>query len=104
MDQHDIANYADENTPYVSGKNIDEVVESIEQRSRLILNSLVTISFKESKQMSCVVKYWPTSTRKHRYRTTKLSFETNTHQRYGKRSSKLKALARIDPFTIIEKI
>ena len=36
MDQHDIANYAGDNTPYVSGKNIDEVVKSLEKASRLI--------------------------------------------------------------------
>ena len=36
MDQHDIANYVDDNTPYVSGKNIDEVVKSLEKASRLI--------------------------------------------------------------------
>ena len=37
MDQHDIANYADDNTPYVSCKNIDEVVKSLEETSHLIL-------------------------------------------------------------------
>ena len=37
MDQHDKANYADDNTPYVSGKNIEEVVKSLEEVSRLIL-------------------------------------------------------------------
>ena len=36
MDQHDIANYADDNTPYVSGKKIDEVVKLLEKASRLI--------------------------------------------------------------------
>ena len=36
MDQHDIANYADDNTPYVSGKKIDEVVKSLEEASGLI--------------------------------------------------------------------
>ena len=36
MDQHYIANYAGDNTPYVSGKNIDEVVKSLEKASRLI--------------------------------------------------------------------
>ena len=30
MDQHNIANYADDNTLYMSGKNIDEVVELLE--------------------------------------------------------------------------
>ena len=36
IDQHDIANYVDDNTPYASGKNIDEVVKSLEKVSRLI--------------------------------------------------------------------
>ena len=33
MDHHDIANYADNNAPSVSGKNIDEVVKSLEEAS-----------------------------------------------------------------------
>ena len=36
MDQHDIANYADNNAPYVSEKNIDEIVKSLEESSSLI--------------------------------------------------------------------
>ena len=47
MYQHDIDNYADDNTPYVSGKNIDEVVKLLEKASRLILNGLMAISSKE---------------------------------------------------------
>ena len=39
MDQHDIANYADDNTPYVSGRNNDEVVKLLEEASRLIFKS-----------------------------------------------------------------
>lgn len=35
MNQQNIANYADENKSYVSGKNIDEVAKSLEERSRL---------------------------------------------------------------------
>ena len=30
MNRYDIANYADDNTPYVSGRNIEEVVASLE--------------------------------------------------------------------------
>ena len=33
---YDIANYADDNTPYVSGKNIEEVVASLEDVSEII--------------------------------------------------------------------
>ena len=36
-DHEDIANYADGNTPYVSGKNIDEVVRFLEESSCLII-------------------------------------------------------------------
>ena len=36
MDQRDIANYAEDNTPYVSGENIDEVFKSLEEASHLI--------------------------------------------------------------------
>ena len=35
MNPHDIANLADNNTPYVSGKNIHEIVKSLEEASRL---------------------------------------------------------------------
>ena len=35
MNHEDIANYADDNTPYVSGRNIDEVVRFLES-SRVI--------------------------------------------------------------------
>ena len=37
MNQHDIAYYADDNTPYVFCKNIDEVVKSLEEASHFIL-------------------------------------------------------------------
>ena len=36
MDPHDIANYADDNTRCVSGKNVGEVVKSLEETSSLI--------------------------------------------------------------------
>ena len=36
MNHEDMANYADDNTPYVSGKNIDEVVRFSEVSSRVI--------------------------------------------------------------------
>ena len=36
MNHEDIANYKDGNTPYVSGKNIDEVVTFLEETSRVI--------------------------------------------------------------------
>ena len=36
MSQYDIANYADDNTPYVSGRNIEEVVASLEEVSEVV--------------------------------------------------------------------
>ena len=36
MSQYDIANYADDNTPYVSDRNIEEVVASLEEVSEVI--------------------------------------------------------------------
>ena len=48
MNNEDIANYADDNTPYVSGKNIDEVVRFLEESSRLAITSF--------KQMPCAIK------------------------------------------------
>ena len=36
MNHKDIANYSDDNTPYVFGKNIDEVVIFLEEFSRVI--------------------------------------------------------------------
>ena len=36
MSQYDIANYADDNTPYVSGRNIKEIVTSLEEVSEVV--------------------------------------------------------------------
>ena len=36
MSQHDIANCEDDNTPYISGRNIKEVVASLEEVSEVI--------------------------------------------------------------------
>ena len=36
MSQHDITDYADDNTPYVPGKKIHEVVKLLEEASRVI--------------------------------------------------------------------
>ena len=40
MNHVDIANYADDNAPYVSGKNVDEVVRFLEESLRVIFNCL----------------------------------------------------------------
>ena len=36
MNHEDIANYADQNTPFVSGKNIDKVLSFLEESLRVI--------------------------------------------------------------------
>ena len=36
MSRYDIANYADDNTPYVSGRNMEELVASLEELSEVI--------------------------------------------------------------------
>ena len=36
MSQYDIVSYADDNTPYVSGRNIEEVVASLEEVSEVV--------------------------------------------------------------------
>ena len=36
MSHYDIANYADDNTPYVSGRNMEELVASLEELSEVI--------------------------------------------------------------------
>ena len=41
LDSYDIANYADDNTPYVRGESIKSVTESLKMVSVAILNDLV---------------------------------------------------------------
>ena len=36
LDEYDIVNYADDSTPYVSGRNIEEVIASLEEVSKCI--------------------------------------------------------------------
>ena len=55
INHEDIVNYADDNTLYVSRKNIDEVVRFLEESSSVIFKWLVTISFK---QMIANVMYY----------------------------------------------
>ena len=47
MDQHDIANYADDNTPCVSGKTLARQLNRQKKHHMLSLNGLITISYKE---------------------------------------------------------
>ena len=47
MDQHDIANYADDNTPFASGKTLMRLLNRYKKHHVLFLNGLATISSKE---------------------------------------------------------
>ena len=119
MDQHDIANYADDNTPYVSGKNIDEVVKSLEEASRLIFKWFNDNQFQGntskchlllSTDQQVHVNLGTSQIKNSQYEKllgvtidTKLNFKTHIQQIYGKANSNLRTLARIVPFMNLEK-
>ena len=44
MSQYDIANYADDNTPYISGRNIEEVVAALEEVSEVISSRVMRVN------------------------------------------------------------
>ena len=46
-DQHDIANFPDENAPYLYGKTLMRLLNRYKKHRILISNELVTNSFKE---------------------------------------------------------
>ena len=115
----DIANYADDNTLYVSGKNIDKVVRFLEESSRAIFKSFSANRFQANASKCNVllstdehvqIKIGATqiengSSEKFLDKTidTKLSFEKHIEQIYAKARAKLKALARIAPFMNMKK-
>ena len=47
MNHEDIANYANDNTPYISRKNIDKVFRFLKESSRVIFKWSSDISFKK---------------------------------------------------------
>ena len=57
MNHEDIAKYADDNTPYVSGKNVDKVAKFSEESSRVLLKWLVTIISKQIPANLCATRY-----------------------------------------------
>ena len=118
MNHEDIANYADDNTPYVSGKNIDEVVKFLKKASRVIFKCFSDNQF-QAKASRCHLLL---STDEHvqvKIGTAqiensssekllgaaidvKLNFLKHIEQIYAKARAKLKALARIAPFMNIK--
>ena len=114
MNHENIANYADENTPYLSGKNIDEVVKFLEKSSHVIFKWFSDNQF-QSNASKCHALL---STDEHvqvKIRTAqiknsssekllgvtidaKLNLVKHIEQIYAKARAKLKALARIAPF------
>ena len=119
MNHEDFANYADDNTLYVSGKNIDEVVRFLEESSRVIFKWFsdnhfqanackchLLLSTDEHVQVKIGAAQIENSSSKKLLAVTidaKLSFEKHIEQIYAKARAKLTALARIAPFMNIKK-
>ena len=114
-----IANYANDNTLYISGKNIYEVVGFLEESSHVIFkwfsdNQLqanagkchVLLSTDEHVQINRGAAQIENSSSEKLLGVTidaKLSFEKHIEQIYAKARAKLKALTRIAPFMNIKK-
>ena len=119
MDQHDIANYVDDNTPYVSGKNIDEVVKSLEKTSRLTFKWFSDNQFQGniskchvllSTDQQVHVNLTTAQIKNSQYEKllgvtidTELIFKTHIQQICGKENARLKVLGVIVPFMNLEK-
>ena len=119
MNHEDIANYADDNTTYVSWKNIDKVVRFLVESSRIIFKWFsdnqfqanaskyhVQLSTDEHVQVKIGTAQIENSSSEKLLGVTidaKLSFEKHIEQIYAKARAKLKALARIAPFMNIKK-
>ena len=118
IDQPDIANYADDITPYVSGKNIDRVVKSL-QASHLIFKWFNDNQFQQNASKCYVllstgqqihVNIGTTQIKNSQCEklsvvaiNARLSFKTHIQQICGKAKVKLKAFARSTPFMNTEK-
>ena len=110
----DIANYADDNTPYLSGKNVEEVLNGLENVSSNLFqwfteNELkgnaskchLLISSGENVHVNIGTSQIKNSDCERLLGIDidcKLSFENHINQICSKASAKIKALARIAPF------
>ena len=117
MNHEDIANYADDNTPYVSGKNIDEGVKFLEKSSRVFFKwfsdnqfqanaskCLVLLSTDEHVQVKIGTAQIENSEKLLGVTIdAKLNFVKHIERIYAKARAKLKALARIAPSMNIKK-
>ena len=119
MNDEDIANYADDKTPYVSRRNIDEVVRFLIESSRVIFKWFnenyfeanaskfhVLLSTDKHVQVKIGTAQIENSSSKTLLGVkidAKLSFVKHIEQIYAKARVKLKALARIAPFMNIKK-
>ena len=119
MNHEEIANYANDNTTYVSWKNIDKVVRFLLESSRIIFKWFsdnqfqanaskyhVLLSTDEHVQVKIGTAQIENSSSEKLLGVTidaKLSFEKHIEQIYAKARAKLKALARIAPFMNIKK-
>ena len=113
LNHEDIANHADDNTVYVSGKNVDEVARFLEESSRVIFKwssenqfqvnaskCHVLLSTGEHVQVKIGAVQTENSSSEKLLGViidVKLSSEKHIEQTYAKERAKLKALARIAP-------
>ena len=119
MSHYDIANNADDNTPYVSGRNIEEVNASLEEVLEVIFQWFRDNQF-QGNASKCHVLLRPdkqvhvnigtaqieiTQNEKLLGITinSKLSFDKHIQEICSRARAKLKALARIAPFMKITK-
>ena len=119
MSQYDIANYAEDNTPYVSGRNIEEAVASLEEVSEVIFQwfrdnqfqgnaSKRHVLLSTDRQVHVNIGIAQIGKKQNEKLLgvtidSKLSFDKHIQQICSRASAKLKALARIGPFMNITK-
>ena len=119
LDNYDIANYADDSTPYASGRNTEEMIALLEEVSNYIFQwfrgnefqgnaSKCHVLLSSDKKVHVNIDNAKIENSKFEKLLgvtldSRLTFEKHIQQICGKASSKLKALARIAPFMNIEK-
>ena len=110
----DIANYAEDNTPYLSGRNVDEVLNGLENVSSNLFQWFTETELKGnaskchlliSSGENVHVNIGTSQIKNSDYKRLlgididcKLSFENHINQICSKAKSKIKALVRIAPF------